>query len=107
MIAEIAVSSRSIDLHAKRDDYARYGVREYLVLCPREEKLRWFDLRNDREVEPDDDGVYRIGVFPGLWIDSAALLARDHSRLMAVLQDGLDSTEHAEFVSRLAATRQS
>jgi Uma2 family endonuclease len=105
LIAEIAVSSRSIDLHAKRDDYARYGVCEYLVLCPREEKLRWFDLRNDRELEPDD-GVYRIGVFPGLWIDRAALLARDHSRLMAILQNGLDSPEHAEFASRLAASRQ-
>lgn len=106
LIAEIAASSRSIDLHAKRDDYTRYGVCEYLVLCPREEELRWFDLRGDRELQPDDDGVYRIGVFPGLWIDGAALLARDHARLMAVLQNGLDSPEHAEFVSRLAANRQ-
>lgn len=106
LIAEIAVSSRSIDLHAKRDDYARYGVREYLVLCPREEKLRWFDPQNDRERDPDDDGIYRIGAFPGLWIDGAAVLARDHSRLMAVLQNGLDSPEHVKFVSRLAASRQ-
>ncbi|MBC8875886.1 MAG: Uma2 family endonuclease [Planctomycetes bacterium] len=106
LIAEIALSSRSIDLHAKRDDYARYGVCEYLVLCLRERELRWFDLRNDRELEPGDDRIYRIGVFPGLWIDGAALLARDHSRLMAVLQEGLSSTEHEEFVRGLAANRQ-
>ena len=106
LIAEIAHSSRAIDLHAKRDDYTRYGVCEYLVLCIREGELRWFDLRKDRELEPGDDGIYRIGVFPGLWIDGAALLARDHSRMMAVLQEGLSSAEHEEFVRRLAANRQ-
>ncbi len=106
LIAEIAQSSRSIDLHAKRDDYTRYGVCEYLVLCLRERELRWFDLRNDRELEPGDDGIYRIGVFPGLWIDGDALLARDHSRMMAVLQEGLLSAKHEEFVRRLAANRQ-
>src|SRR5438270_6929222 len=32
LVAEIAHSSRSIDLHRKREDYTRYGVWEYLVL---------------------------------------------------------------------------
>jgi Uma2 family endonuclease len=102
LVAEIALSSRSIDLHAKRDDYTRYGVCEYLVLCLREKKLRWFDLRNERELEPDDDGVYRVREFPGLWIDGGAVLAEDHARMMAVLEQGLSMSEHEEFVRRLA-----
>ncbi len=105
LVAEIALSSRSIDLHAKRDDYTRYGVCEYLVLCLREKKLRWFDLRDEQELEPDDDGVYRVRVFPGLWIDGEAVLAKDHARMMAVLEQGLSTAGHEEFVRRLATNR--
>ena len=103
LLAEIAHSSRAIDLHAKRDDYTRYGVREYLVLCLRERRLRWFDLAAGRELDADADGVYRIRVFPGLWIDGEALLARDYRRLTATLGHGLATPEHAAFVARLAA----
>jgi hypothetical protein len=101
--AEIAHSSRAIDLHAKREDYARYGVLEYLVLCLRERQLRWFDLRAQQELQPDADGVYRLRTFPGLWIHGAALLAKDYQRLMATLQQGLATEEHAVFVRRLEA----
>jgi hypothetical protein len=38
-------------------------------------------------------------------LDAAALFARDHARLMATLQQGLASSEHAEFVKRLQTTR--
>ncbi len=105
LIAEIALSSRSIDLHDKLLDYARYGVREYLVVCPREGRLRWFDLPADEELHPERDGVCRVRVFPGLWVHAAALLAKDYGRLMATLQQGLATAEHAEFVARLAAAR--
>jgi Uma2 family endonuclease len=105
LVAEIAFSSRSIDLHRKREDYVRYGVCEYLVLCLREQRLRWFDLRNDRELEPNDDGICRIMVFPGLWIDGAAVVAKDHARMLAVLGQGLASPEHEQFVRHLAASR--
>ncbi len=76
LLAEIALSSRSIDLHAKRDDYSRYGVLEYLVVCLRERQLRWFDLRTDTELQADADGVFRIHSFPGLWIHGEALWRR-------------------------------
>ena len=105
LMAEIAHSNRAIALHAKRDDFARYGVLEYLVLSLRENRLRWFDLSAGREVQPDADGVYRIRCFPGLWIDGAALLARDSRRLLEVLNQGLATPEHAAFVRRLAAAR--
>jgi hypothetical protein len=105
LVAEIAHSSRAIDLHAKLLDYARYGVREYLVVCLREQELRWFDLPADEELRLGPDGVCRVRVFPGLWIHGEALFAKDYGRLMATLQEGLATPEHAAFVARLAAVR--
>lgn len=107
LIAEIAPSSRAIDLHGKRDDYTRYGVLEYLVLNLRDNRLHWFDLRAGQELAPGADGVYRLRTFPGLWVHGEALLARDFQRMMATLNEGLATPEHAAFVRRLAAGRQS
>jgi Uma2 family endonuclease len=105
LIAEVAHSSRAIDLHAKRDDYTRYGVLEYLVLSLRDRRLFWFDLRARQDLQPDADGVYRLRSFPGLWVHGEALLARDHRRLTATLEQGLATNEHADFVARLATAR--
>jgi Uma2 family endonuclease len=105
LMAEIANSSRSIDLHAKKDDYARHGVLEYLVLCVRERQLRWFDLQANQELSADTDGVMRVRCFPGLWIHVDALIAQDARQMLATLEQGLASPEHAEFVRRLAAQR--
>ncbi|MBY0527859.1 MAG: Uma2 family endonuclease [Gemmataceae bacterium] len=106
LIIEIAHSSRAVDLHAKRRDYTRNGVLEYLVACLRERQLRWFDLRGDRELEVDSDGVVRTRVFPGLWIHGEALFTDDSDRLLATLNEGLAAPEHAAFVQKLAAARQ-
>jgi len=103
LIAEIAHSSRAIDLHAKKDDYARYGVHEYLVVTLGEGRLRWFDLRAGRELEAAADGVVRLQVTPGLWVDTTALFAGDHAGAMATLERGLATPEHSEFVRRLSA----
>jgi len=103
LIAEIAHSSRAIDLHAKKDDYARYGVHEYLVVTLGEGRLRWFDLRAGRELEAAADGVVRLQAAPGLWVDTTALFASDHAGAMATLERGLATPEHAEFVRRLLA----
>ena len=106
LIAEIAHSSRAIDLHAKRRDYTRYGVLEYLVVNLADEKVHWFDLRADEELAADADGVVRVRTFPGLWIDPAGLLTQDYQRLMKVLAESLATPEHAEFARSLAARRQ-
>jgi Uma2 family endonuclease len=105
LVAEIAHSSQAIDLHAKRRDYTRYGVTEYLVLCLRERQLRWFDLRANQELQADADGVFRLHSFPGLWINAEAILAKDYRKLMATLEQGLATAEHTAFVSRLATAR--
>ena len=103
LIIEVALSSRAIDLHGKYDDYRRYGVAEYLVVCLEESELHWFDLRGNQELSADDDGVLRVRTFPGLWIHSGALLAKNHAKLMAELEKGLATGEHAGFIQRLAA----
>jgi Uma2 family endonuclease len=104
LIAEVAHTSRAIDLHAKRRDYQRYGVREYLVLSVRDRRMFWFDLQADRELTPDADGVIRVHTFPGLWIDVEALLAKD-PRMMEVLAEGLATAEHTTFVKSLAQAK--
>jgi Uma2 family endonuclease len=103
LIAEISSSSRAIDLHAKRADYEKHGVLEYLVVSLKEKKLRWFDLAAPRELSADTHGVLRIRAFPGLWIHGPALLDRDVAKLTATLQQGLDSPQHTQFVKQLAA----
>src|SRR5438309_1025887 len=68
LIAEIASSSESYDLHSKKLDYERAGVQEYVVLALRQERVVWFERRDQKfmPVEPDADGIYRSKVFPGL-----------------------------------------
>lgn len=105
LVAEVAHSSRSIDLNAKREDYARYGVLEYLVVNLADRRLHWLDLRTGQDLPPGPDGVVRVRCFPGLWVHAEALLAKDYGRLMATLQQGLATPEHAEFVRRLASAR--
>jgi len=105
LIVEVSVSSQSIDFGAKHREYVAAGLKEYLVLNLQDRRLHWFDLTSDRELSPEADGVYRIRTFPGLWIDSTALLARDLRRLLTVLDIGLATPEHAAFVTQLAAAK--
>jgi Uma2 family endonuclease len=103
LLAEVAYSSRDIDMNRKRDDYERAGVVEYLVLCVAEQELHWFDFRAGVPLRPNRQHVWRSKVFPGLWLDGPALLARDSARIIAAVQRGLASREHAAFVKRLQA----
>jgi Uma2 family endonuclease len=103
-IAEIASSTESIDLHDKRTDYEQAGVREYVVVALRQQRVYWFVNRNGTFVDlaPGSDGILRSEVFPGLWLDPAALLRHDKARVLEVLRQGLATPEHAAFAARLA-----
>lgn len=103
LIAEIAHSSRSIDMGRKRKDYLAAGVQEYIVLCIEEQELYWSHFPSRRRLKPDRAGVLRSRIFPGLWLDGPALLARDSARLITTVQQGLTSPEHEAFAQRLAA----
>ncbi len=103
-VAEIALSSRAIDLNAKKRQYTRYGVREYFVWCVKENALRWFDLAAGSELS-SANGIHHIYSFPGLWINGPALLAQDYGAIMQTLEEGLATPEHAAFVDDLAKRR--
>ena len=107
-IAEIASSTESIDLHGKRLDYERAGVREYMVAAVRQQRVFWWVRRRSKfkAHRADSDGVIRSVTFPGLWLDPQALLAGDLRRMLAVLRQGLASPEHAAFVRLLAGRKQ-
>jgi hypothetical protein len=107
LVIEVAEATRFLDLGPKLEDYERAGVREYIVRAIEPDEIYWFVLRNGRfvDLEPGPDGIYRSEVFPGLWLDPAALLAGDRRRLRAVVDLGCDTPEHAAFVATLAAAR--
>jgi hypothetical protein len=54
---------------------------------------------------PGPDGILRSTIFPGLWLDPAALMRDDLDAVRAVLQQGLNSHDHAEFMARLERDR--
>lgn len=107
LIAEIAASSASYDLHDKFNVYRRNGVLEYVVWRVWDKAIDWFVLREGRyeRLPLTSAGLYQSEVFPGLWLDPAALIRGELSRVLQVVQQGLASPEHAAFVTRLEQAR--
>jgi Uma2 family endonuclease len=105
LIVEIAASSASYDLHDKLRAYRRNGVREYLVWLTQEQAFRWYILQEGEYVlqQPDELGVLRSQVFPGLQLAVAELLAGNMPQVLAVLQEGIDSELHGVFVQQLGS----
>jgi Uma2 family endonuclease len=107
LIVEVASSSESIDLNAKRRDYEQAGVLEYVVIVIRQQLIRWFRLQEGQyhEVAAGADGMFKSAVFPGLWLDVEALLQLDVSKVLEALRMGLLTQEHEAFVRQLQARR--
>ncbi len=103
VVGEVAASSASYDLHDKLKVYRRNGVREYVVWRVFDRVIDWFVLREgsyDR-LALTSAGLYQSEILPGLWLDPAALIAGDMLGVSRVVQQGLGTTEHADFVARL------
>ena len=109
LLAEICRSSASYDLHVKLNLYQAANVPEYLTVLLFEREIRWHVLVNGEYqlLQPDSDGLLRSRIFPGLWLDGKALFAGNMQQVLARLQDGLRSPEHASFVAALAARKRS
>ena len=101
LAVEIVGSSRAYDLHQKKGAYRRNAIREYLAWITGEKRLVWWELREGEyhEIGPDKSGLLKSRVFPGLWLDSKALLRGDLKTVLATLRRGLDSSEHRAFVA--------
>jgi len=103
LVVEIAHSSASLDLGRKRKRYMLGGVTEYLVICTHLEEIRWLDLPNDTKYQADDTDIIKSKVFPGLWLSNESLVGGcNHKLAMKVLNKGLRSADHADFVKKLA-----
>ena len=74
------------------------------VRCVYDEAIDWWTLRDGQyaAIEPDAaDGLLKSVVYPGLWLDRAALLRGDMPAVLAALHRGLASPAHAEFAAKL------
>jgi Uma2 family endonuclease len=103
LVAAVAATSVSIDLHDKSRVYRRNGVKEYVVWRVEDREIDWFVLRGTQfECLPRTvTGLYRSEVFPGLWLDPDALFRGDLPAVFDVLRQGVASPEHASFVAAL------
>jgi Uma2 family endonuclease len=103
LIAEISASSAAIDVRDKKRAYRRNGVQEYIIWQVFERQVDWFTLQEGEYVSlvADDRGIIRSQVFPGLWLDTLALLNGEMQQVLATLQTGLSSLEHQAFVNLL------
>lgn len=104
LINEIAASSASYDLHSKLEAYRRNNVQEYVVWRVFDNAIDWFFLAGGNyERLPCDAGIYRSRVLPGLWLDVAALLEGNLLKVFQLVQQGIATPEHRQFVEGLNA----
>ena len=102
LIVEVTGSSTSRDLGKKLELYESIGVREYVTVLVRPEKVIWRRLIRGRyrEMQVASDGLLKSVAFPGLWLDPTVFWGGKRSIRTAV-EAGLTSPEHAGFVKKL------
>jgi hypothetical protein len=78
-------------------------VCEYLVWRVLEREIDWFVLRAGQyeRIPVDAQGLLRSEIFPGLWLDPAALVRGDLATVLAIVRQGQASPEHGAFITRL------
>ena len=105
LIVEIASSSASYDLGVKLHAYRRNGVPEYIVWRVLDGAFDWFVLHEGEYVpqELQDDGIVRSSMFPGLWLDTKALLSGKIADAFQTLERGSATPEHEAFVKELGS----
>ena len=107
LVIEVGHSSRSHDLGAKKAAYEKAGVLEYLFVRLDPEQVRWFavdrwDVRRDR-ASARRSASFGRGPSPGSGWIRKHLFAEDPDGLIAALDRGLATPEHAAFAAMLAA----
>jgi Uma2 family endonuclease len=104
LIVEVAASSRARDLGPKSQLYLKSGVRESVTALVEEERILWREVDGYgwRDITADGAGILRSRVFPGLWLDEAAMWRRDLAQVLDVLGQGMASAEHVGFAQSLA-----
>jgi Uma2 family endonuclease len=88
LIVEVAASSASYDMHAKKDIYQRNGVKDYIVWRTLDQEIDWFVLENGiyQRLEPDPDGILVGDQFKGLRLNVRAMLQGDMTQVLLALR---------------------
>ena len=91
LIVEISHTTSVKDTGVKLRLYERSGVQEYLMVRPTKKQATWLELVDGKyqEIAPDEDGLLRSRVFPGLWLDPMSLWNRDLPGLAAAVRRGV------------------
>ncbi len=104
LIAEVAASTVSIDMHDKLKVYRRNQVQEYIIWRFQDGDLDWFQLVEGKYIPliPDESGIIKSEIFPGLWLDKQALLEGNLAKVIEIVQQGLTTVEHENFVKQFS-----
>jgi Uma2 family endonuclease len=105
LVVEISLTSRAIDLHVKKERYAKFGVMEYIVYCLEPREFFWFDLQRERIRSEDEGEICASAVFPGLCINTRALLEGHKNLLLDCLLRSIQGGEHKRFAAELASRK--
>ena len=91
LVVEISYSSQSYDLGPKLAAYRSAGIRDYITVLLREQRVEWRVLSGSRYrvLNASKDGILRSVNFPGLWLDTNALFPHDRQRLFGAIHSGL------------------
>ncbi len=107
LAVEIVGSSAAYDLHQKKRAYRRNGVREYMAWITGEGRVVWWELVQGQyeDIPADASGLLKSKVFPGLWLDTSALLRGDLKSVLVSLRRGLESAEHRDAAESARARK--
>ena len=106
LVSEVCFSSSSYDLNQKKALYEAAGVAEYITVLIARRELRWHRIVSGeyQQMPVPPDGIIRSLVFPGLWLDVGAFLVGDMLKVIEVLERGLATPQHREFIEHLRAS---
>ncbi len=103
MVVEISSTTISNDLHEKYSLYEQKGVQEYIIWRVLDEQIDWFSLEDGKyhRLVADMHGIIESKVFPGLRLNTTAMVNDDLKLVLAELQAGLQSEKYAAFAKKL------
>jgi hypothetical protein len=89
------------------DRFKQGGILEYVVRTIDPDQIFWYGREQGALVQRpvDEDGLYRSTVFPGLWLEPAALLNGDTRQLRTIVDLGCATPGHSGSRALLASRR--
>lgn len=101
-IAEISSTTVAYDRGPKLRTFLRHEVPEYLIWRVEDDLFEWYALQDSDYllIQPDNSGIIRSRIFPGLWLDTAAMLSGNLAQVIDCVQKGIASPEHQQFLAK-------